>query len=133
MSSIDPLAVKDLMSFMSLYPIDKILFEQTETPIEHTVAASYDNGGFVMPKTDILTIPNPIGKKAFINMKWSIDGVNYYPQKATLYNPGNPVPEGRTGATVGCCIDEDEIQFFFTHYYLVAVNFRIKYVLDNIL
>lgn len=133
MSSIDPQAVKDLMSFMSLYPIDKILFEQVEEPLEHTVAASYDNGGIVMPKSDILTIPNPIGKKAFITMKWSIDGVNYYPQKAILYNPGNPVPAGKRPATVGCCIDDDEIQFFFTHYSLNALTFRIKYVLDNIL
>jgi len=133
MSSIDPQAVRNLMSFMSQFPIDKVLYEQVETPISHTVAAATFSDGIYLPKTDILTIVNPVGKKCFINMVWSIDGVNYYIQKPILYNPGNPVPVGKVGATVGCSISDTEIKFYFTHYLGVSVNFRIKYVLDNIL
>lgn len=133
MSSIDPIALKDHIAFMSKYPMDKILYEQN-TPITHSVSAAVDGGGgFYMPKTDIKTIANPIGKKAFITMKWSIDGVNYYPAKPILYNPGNPIPAGKVGATVGCSISATEIKFYFTHYIPSTVNFSMKYVLDSIL
>lgn len=115
------------MSFMSLYPIDKVLFEQVETPLTHSVGAY--GGSF--PKTDILTIPNPAGKKCFMSMVWSIDGVNYYNAKQFLYNPSsNP---SKQKATVGWALDDDYIYFYFTHYITATVNFSIKYVLDNIL
>lgn len=132
MSSIDPLAVKDLIAFFSKYPGDKILHEQL-TPVTHSVGAATFDSGFYLPKTDIHTIPNPVGKKCLITMKWSIDGVNYYPMKPILYNPGNPVPAGKIGATVGCSLTASEIKFYFTHYLGSTVNFSMIYVLDNIL
>ena len=132
-SQLDPDALKDLLSLHSTYPVDKVLFEQT-SPLVYVVGAATFSDPYYMPKTDVQVIPNPIGKKAFINLLWSIDnGNNYYPQKPILYQPGNPVPDGKIGATVGCNIDDDFITFFFTHYYGVPVTFHIKYVLDSIL
>ena len=132
MSSIDPQALKELISLHSKFPLDKILYEEL-TPITHVVGGATPSGGIYLPKTDILTIDNPIGKKAFITMKWSIDGINYYPQKPFIYQPGNPVPAGKVGATVGCGIDDDHINFYFVHYLAASQTFRIIYVLDSIL
>lgn len=86
-----------------------------------------------MPKTDTLVIANPAGKKALISMAFSIDTINYYPQKYRLYQPGNPIPTGRIGATVGAAVSDDYITFYFTHYYGSTVDFTMKWVLDNIL
>lgn len=131
MSSIDPQALKDLLSFHAQFPIDKVLFEQVETPLTHVVGAAVDGGGFYMPKTDILQIPNPAGKKCFMSLVWSLDGVNYYNAKQFLYNPtSNP---SKQKATVGWALNADYIWFYFTHYIGSSQTFRIKYVLDNIL
>lgn len=132
MSSIDPAAVKDLMSFISLFPIDKVLHEVIETPLTHSVGGAPDlGGGFYGPKTDILTVANPVGKKCFMSMVWSIDGVNYYNAKQFLYNPSNNPSKAK--ATVGWAVDNNFLYFYFTHYIPTTVNFSIKYVLDNIL
>jgi hypothetical protein len=132
MSSLDPTELKNNVAFYSKYPNDKVLYEQL-VPLTYSVGPATYSGPFYIPKTDVQRIANPIGKKAFINLLWSIDGTNYYPQKPILYQPGNPVPDGKVGATVGVSIDANWITFYFTHYYGSTVDFKIKYVLDNIL
>lgn len=125
------MGVKELLAFHSLFPVDKVLFEQL-TPITWGVGPAVDGGGFYFPKPDVYQITNPIGKKAFITMMWSIDGINYYPNKPILYQPGNPIPAGEVGATVGCSIDDDYITFYSTHYIGAGVTYHVKYVLDSI-
>ena len=125
------MGVKELLAFHSLFPVDKVLFEQL-TPITWGVGPATYDFGIYLPKPDVYQISNPIGKKALITMVWSIDGVNYYPCKPILYNPGNPIPAGEVGATVGCSIDANYITFYSTHYLGSSVTYYVKYVLDSI-
>lgn len=136
MSSIKANALRFLISFFSGNVIDKVLVEKVKTDdqVTHTVAAATLMEGSTdqyMPQTDILTIPNHAGKKCFFSMSWSINGTDWYNQKHFLYNQGNSTTRPR--ATVGMALDANNIYFYFTHYYGSPVNFRIKYVLDNIL
>lgn len=123
----------DLLALLTNGSADKVIGSFDINTTSHSVAAATLSGGFYLPKTDTLQIANPAGRKALISMAFSIDGVNYYPQKYQLYQPGNPVPSGRIGATVGAAVSDDYITFYFTHYYGVQVDFTMKWVLDNIL
>ena len=109
-------------------PMDKVIIADTLT---WSVAAATLSGGIYLPKTDSTSIPNPYGAKALVTAAWSIDGVNFYPQKPWIYQPGNPPDEG-VGATAGLTITDSLIYFWFTHYLGVTVNFTVKYVLDTI-
>jgi hypothetical protein len=121
-----------LPGFSSDYVIDKILSDFDGNTTNHTVGAATLSGGLYLPKTDTLTITNPISEKALITMIWSIDGTNFYPQKARLYQPGNPVPTGKIGATVGAAVDASNIYFYFTHYYGSSQDFTLFWTLDGI-
>lgn len=123
----------DLLSLITNGSADKVLSDFDGNATEHSVAAATLSGGIYLPKTDTLTIANPAGKKCLISMIYSYDGVNFYPQKYRLYNPGNPIPSGRIGAAVGAAVDADNITFYFTHYIGSTVNFSMFWVLDNIL
>lgn len=122
----------DLVQFFSNSPIDKIISDFDGNTTTHTVGAATLSGGVYLPETDTLTIENPVGRKGFMTMMWSIDGENFYPSKPRLYQPGNPIPTGLLGATVGCANDDDNIYFYFTHYYGSSVDFTIFWTLDNI-
>lgn len=123
----------DLLSLLTNGSADKVIGSFDILTQTHSVAAATLSGGIYLPKTDTLQITNPAGKKALITMAYSIDGINFYPQKYRLYQPGNPVPSGQIGAVAGAAVDEQYITFYFTHYYGVQVDYIMKFVLDNIL
>lgn len=123
----------DLLALLTNGSADKVIGSFDINTTTHTVAAATLSGGIYLPKTDTLQIANPAGRKALISMAYSIDGVNFYPQKYRLYQPGNPIPSGRVGAVVGATSDNNYITFYFTHYIGSSVNFTMKWVLDNIL
>lgn len=123
----------DLLALLTNGSADKVVGSFDILTTTHSVAAATLSGGFYLPKTDSLTVANPAGKKCLITMAYSIDGINYYPQRYRLYQPGNPPIAGRLAAVAGASVDDDYITFFFTHYVGAQVNFTMKYVLDNIL
>ena len=114
------------------YTLDRILSDFNGNTTTHSVGAATLSGGFYLPKTDVKIIPNPILKKALPTMVFSIDGVNFYPQKYRTYNPGNPIPDGQLGAGVGMAVDADNIYFYFTHYIGATVDFTMFWTLDEI-
>ena len=123
----------DVLAMLANGSADRVLSDFSGNTTNYAVGAATLSGGFYLPKTDTYTIPNPAGKKALINMIYTIDGVNYYPQKYRLYQPGNPVPAGTVGAVAGAACDASNITFYFTHYYGVTVNYTMFWILDNIL
>lgn len=114
------------------YTLDRILSDFNGNSTTHSVAAATLSGGIYLPKTDVKIITNPIGKKALPNMIFSIDGVNFYPQRYRTYNPGNPIRAGQLGAGVGMAVDALNIYFYFTHYIGSQVDFTMKWTLDEI-
>lgn len=123
----------DLLELLANNSVDKIISDFDGNTTTHSVSAATLSGGVYLPQTSELIIANPTGKKAFPTMVWSIDDSNYYPARPKLFQPGNPIPEGRLGATVGMMVNAQQIKFYFVHYYGVTVNFKMFWVLDNIL
>lgn len=122
----------DLLSFNSKYPIDRILSDFEGNVTTHSVGAATLSGGFYLPETDSLEIANPIGKKAYPTMHYSIDEVNYYPQITKIFQPGNPPKTGRLAASVGMAVNESVIYFYFIHYLGSTVDFTMIWTLDEI-
>lgn len=124
----------DLLAFVTSGSLDKVVGSFDLLSASRTVAATTSSGGFPIPKSDTYTISNPYGKKAQITMIWSIDGVNFYPQKPFIYTPGPaPFVDGGPGATMGAMVDDDYIYFYSVHYIVAGpVNFTMYYVLDLI-
>lgn len=124
----------DLLAFVTSGSFDKVVGSFDLLSASRTVAAASSSGGFPLAKSDEYVIPNPYGKKAQITMIWSIDGVNFYPQKPWIYTPGPaPFPTGEVGATMGAMVDDTNIYFYSVHYIVAApVNFTMYYVLDLI-
>lgn len=114
------------------YVLDRILSDFDGNTTTHSVGPATLSGGLYLPKTDTLIIANPIRKKALPTMVFSIDGVNFYPQRYKVYNPGNPIPSGILGAGVGLAVDADYLYFYFTHYFGSTVNFTMFWTLDEI-
>lgn len=114
------------------YTLDRILSGFDAIITTRSVAAATLSGGFYLPKTDTLRLPNPIKKKAYPTMNFSIDGSNFYPQRYRAYQPGNPIPDGILGAAVGMAVDDDFVYFYFTHYFGRQVDFTMHWVLDEI-
>lgn len=114
------------------YTLDRILSDFNGNTTTHSVGAATLSGGIYLPKTDVKIIPNPIKKKALPTMMFSIDGVNYYPQRYRVYNPGNPIPAGQLGAGVGLAVDAEYLYFYFTHYFGSTVNFTMFWTLDEV-
>lgn len=124
----------DLLSFVTSGSLDKVVGSFDILSHSVTVPAASSSGGFPIPQSDTNTIANPYGKKAQITMIWSIDGVNYYPQKPWIYTPGPaPFPSGLIGATMGAMVDDNTIYFYSVHYITAnPVNFTMYYVLDMV-
>lgn len=123
----------DLLALITNGSADRIIsgFDiQTST---RSVGAATLSGGIYLPKRDMTVIPNPAGKKGLINMVYSVNGIDYFPQRYRLYQPGNPIPAGALGAVAGAACDDNYIYFFFTHYVGSQVDFTMKWVIDNIL
>lgn len=126
-------AITDDTSATSDYKLDRILSAFDGITTNYTVGAATLSGGLYLPKTDVYTIPNPIGQKALPTMVYSIDGGNtYLPQRYRLYQPGNPPESGRVAAVAGMAVDQSFIYFYFTHYLGVSVNFKMFWTLDAI-
>lgn len=123
----------DLLELLTNNSVDKVISAFGGNTTTRSVAAATLSGGQYLPKTDTYSIPNPYGKRGFPTMIWSIDGSNFYPARPKLFQPGNPVPEGRLGATAGIMVSEHTIDFYSVHYYGVQVDFTFFWVLDNIL
>ena len=122
----------DLLAFITDASADKVVGSfDLLTATRSVSAASSLGGGFYSPKSDTYTIANPYGKKATITMVWSIDGINFYPQKPWIYQPG-PTPYSTVGATMGAMVDDNYIHFISVHYIASTVNFTMYYVLDFI-
>lgn len=98
------------------YPMDKIISD-------FDGSYYYKNGVTAGSRTSS-TIVNPVGKKAFLNLIWSIDGTNFYPQRIKCFNPD---------ACCGGLVDDNNIYLYFTNSTGSTVDFTVFYVLDNIL
>lgn len=122
----------DLLSFVTDGSIDKVVGSFDILSDSISVGAATLSGGSYLPNPFSKTIVNPYGHKALLNMIWSIDGINYYPQKTFIYNPGNPVPTGLIGATCGGMVDDNYIYFMGNMYLGNAITVSIYYVLDLI-
>lgn len=122
----------DSLAADSDYTLDRILSDFNGNTTTRSVGAATLSGGFYLPKTDQLIIPNPTGKKCLPTMMFSIDGVNFYPQRYRVYNPGNPIPAGQLGAAAGLAVDANFLYFYFTHYIGSTVNFTMFWTLDEI-
>lgn len=115
-------SVKDnSLAFETVHPIDKIISDFGGNTLSHSLAV----GGFGFG-TDTVTIANPTGKKAFITLTWSIDGVNFYPSKYIIYVSDTPQ------AAVGACVDASNITFFFSNFTGSTQTFTVNYVLTLI-
>lgn len=123
----------DLLALLTNGSADRIISGFDIQTATYSVAAATLSGGFYLPKRDMTVIPNPAGRKGLISMIYSTDGINFYPQRYRLYQPGNPVPAGRLGAVAGMACDDNYIYIFFTHYLGAQQDFTMKYVVDNIL
>lgn len=123
----------DLLSLLLNGSTDKIISGFDAHTTNHTVAAATLSGGLYMPKTDSLRIPNPSGKRGFLTMVFTFDGVNYYPQRPKIFQTGNPPLAGRPIATAGGIVSDDWIDFYFVHYSGSPVNFQMLWVVDNVL
>jgi len=123
----------DLLALLTNGSVDRVLSDFAGNTTTYSVAAATLSGGFYLPKTDTYTIPNPARKKCLINMVYSVNGVDFFPQKYRLYQPGNPIPAGRLGAVAGAAVDANFITFYFTHYIGSQVDYTMFWVLDNIL
>lgn len=124
----------DALSFSTDLPIDKIVSDFDGNTTTHTMgAATLGGGGYYLPKTDTLTIANPYGEKCYFTMMWSIDGVNYYPNKYKTPNPSASTPTGIIGACAGMTVSDSTITFYFTHYQGTSVTFTLFWTLDTIL
>lgn len=108
------------LHFISKDKIDKVL--GTFEPVTTTFAGSW--GGSLTTGTE--TVANPVGLKALGTMKWSIDGVNFYPPRLKFPLPGAPQ------ATVGMVVDEDDVKFYWSNNTGGAVTFTVTWTLDFI-
>lgn len=110
----------DSLQFTSKDKIDKILgtFDTRTT----TFAGSYS--GSLTTGTNRIT--NPVGMKALPTMKWSIDGVNFYPARVKFPIAGAPA------ATVGIMVDNDYVYFYWSNNTGGAVTFTCIWTLDFI-
>lgn len=122
----------DLLAFLSTNSVDKVVGSFDLLTASRSVAAATLSGGLYLPKSDNFTVANPFKRKALITMIWSIDGINFYPQRPHIYNPGNPIPAGKVGATMGARVDDATIYFDSVHFIGAQVDYTIRYVLDFI-
>lgn len=77
MSTID----LDVLSFLTLYPIDKVITTGTATYTNNGVTSDY-----AAAKIQNDTLTNSAGKLCFVRFVWSIDGGGYNSADAHLFN-----------------------------------------------
>lgn len=108
------------LQFTSKDKIDKILgsFDPITTTFPGAYSGSLTTGSF--------SVPNPSGMKALPTMKWSIDGVNFYPARLKFPIAGAPV------ATVGVMVSNANVTFYWTNNTGGAVTFTCVWTLDFI-
>lgn len=109
----------DKLQFISKDKIDKVVgnFGVTRTPFASSGSPAYGSH----------SIPNPSGMKALGTMKWSIDGVNFYPPRLKF-----PIPGAPAGVTVGMVVNATTIWFYWQNNTGAPVNFLVDWVLDFI-
>jgi hypothetical protein len=110
----------DQLQFISKDKIDKVL--GTFDPVTTTFAGTW--GGSLT--TGSSSIANPSGLKALGTMKWSVDGINFYPPRLKFAIPGAP------NATVGMVVSASTVTFYWSNNTGGAVTFTVKWVLDFI-
>lgn len=123
----------DILSLLLNGSTDKVISDFDGNTTLHTVAAATLSGGFYLPKTDSLRIPNPAGKRGLMTMIYTTDDQNYYPQRPKIFQPGNPPLTGRPIATAGAIVSDEWIDFYFVHYSGSPVDYKMFWVIDNIL
>jgi len=110
----------DKLQFVSKEKIDKIL--GSFDPVTTSFPGSW--GGFLT--TGSFSIANPAGIKALPTMKWSIDGINFYPARLKFPIAGAPA------ATVGIVVSASEVVFYWSNNTGSAVTFICVWTLDFI-
>jgi hypothetical protein len=108
------------LHFISKDKIDKVLgtFEPVTTTFAGTWSGSLTTGSS--------SVANPSGLKALGTMKWSVDGVNFYPPRLKFPIPGAP------NATVGMVVDASNVVFYWSNNTGGAVAFTVIWTLDFI-
>lgn len=98
--------------FCSLFPTDKIVYEDT-------YSQSLATGSSVT-----VPIVNPYGRKCFITLAWSVDNVNFYPA------------EGYTAVsqpyTANAWVSDSTIYIYLTNSSGGTVTFYTRFALDSI-
>lgn len=110
-----PLANKDLISFFSGHPIDKIVSIGNTTITNSGATTNAPQESFVVSSS----VTNPYLKKCFVRAKFSIDGTNYqstdshllYPYTITV--PAVPITVALSGlrAAVSVGVSDSTIHF----------------------
>lgn len=104
------------LNFFSLDNIDKVVYENIDTPLSYVVAG----GGTTVTQT----VPNEFGDKAKITLAWSVDGTNYYPAQAYTASSAPFTANGWCDAT--------SVYIYMENFSAGAVTFRIIYTLDTL-
>lgn len=110
----------DKLQFISKDKIDKVV--GTFDPVTTTFTGGYSGSLTVGTHS----IANPAGLKALGTMKWSIDGINFYPPRLKFPLAGAPA------ATVGMVVSASSIDFYWSNNTGGAVNFTVIWTLDFI-
>jgi len=103
------------INYSSEYTIDKIVYENKDSPLTYSVADS---------TTPTQTVTNPLGAKCFVTLAWSVDGSNYYPAQA-IVSPSNPY-------TANGWADATTVYIYMENFSGSTQTFYIKYALDTI-
>lgn len=107
------------LNFYSGFPIDKVVFENKDTPLSFTVGAGANS---------TQTVANPLGAKCFITLAYSIDGSNYYPGGAIL-----PTAIYAEGVVANGWTDATSVYIYMENNLASPQTFSIIYALDTIL
>lgn len=109
----------DKLQFISKDKIDKVVGTFDPITTDFQAPAS--------PVFGVVTVPNPAGIRALGTMKWSIDGVNFYPPRLKF-----PIAGAPAGVTVGMMVTATTVYFYYQNLTGGIVNFQVKWVLDYI-
>lgn len=105
-------------NFDSNYLVDKVVYENKDTPLTYSVGAT----------TNVTqTVTNSYGAACFITMAWSIDGTNYYSADAVI-----PAAAYTTAQTANAWVDATTVYIYLENNSAGAVTFSVIYALDTI-
>lgn len=102
----------DKLRFCSIFPSDKIVYENTYSQSLATGSST------------TATLENPYGRKCFITLAWSVDNINFYPADgysayARLYTANGWVSD----STIGIYLENTSGG---------TVTFYVRFALDSI-